>query len=243
MTSAVSGISRKTIAAINSEVGDNFQLETIINNILIKSKSTAKKFTTDDDLYLSHESSITTLFRTLSLEPLSIVRNLFGWYIAMSFGPVTTNKFRQNAAHFHMAVTGIDSEIPQWHVCYNYANTHLPYAVSRIFVDKHFSAKDKKEATILVEEIKKSFHNLLVSNTWLDAQTKALAIEKLTAIRENVGYPEWVVNDTELDDYYKFLKNIQIIKGKVFESLLQIQSGLTRNVFESVGVKQTHSHL
>ena len=45
----------------------------------------------------------------------------------------------------------------------------------------------------------------LRDNEWLDEMTRRKAIEKLNAISENVAYPEWMLNNDELDAFYNLV--------------------------------------
>ncbi|CAD5217707.1 unnamed protein product [Bursaphelenchus okinawaensis] len=43
-------------------------------------------------------------------------------------------------------------------------------------------------------------------NDWMDNITKARALEKLQLVEDLIGYPDIVLNNTEIDEYYKDLK-------------------------------------
>jgi len=60
----------------------------------------------------------------------------------------------------------------------------------------------------MVKDLKESFRALVKESDWLDDITKNLSLHKLNAIIENVGYPEWMLNNEDLDDFYSLVKNL-----------------------------------
>lgn len=55
----------------------------------------------------------------------------------------------------------------------------------------------------LTENLREAFREILVENQWMDAQTRAAALEKLQQIYFLVAYPEFVLNDATLDNFYQ----------------------------------------
>lgn len=54
----------------------------------------------------------------------------------------------------------------------------------------------------MVKDLKESFAALVKVSDWLDDITKNKSLHKLNAIIENVGYPQWMLNNEELDHFY-----------------------------------------
>ena len=50
----------------------------------------------------------------------------------------------------------------------------------------------------LTSEIQKQFQNIVEEVDWLSSSTKETARNKLDAMIHNIGYPDLVLNDTEL---------------------------------------------
>ena len=55
----------------------------------------------------------------------------------------------------------------------------------------------------MVANIQNEFKIILKEVDWMDKKSKENALEKADAIDIKIGYPEWILNDTELNDYYK----------------------------------------
>lgn len=57
----------------------------------------------------------------------------------------------------------------------------------------------------MIKDLKESFQALVNISDWLDDDTKQKSLDKLDAIIENVGYPDWILDNQQLDDYYNLV--------------------------------------
>lgn len=55
----------------------------------------------------------------------------------------------------------------------------------------------------MVRNITNAFRRNLVNVEWMDVSTKAKAFEKVNSIRDNIGYPDYVKNESYLDQLYR----------------------------------------
>ncbi|CAG2122583.1 unnamed protein product, partial [Medioppia subpectinata] len=67
---------------------------------------------------------------------------------------------------------------------------------------------------------------------WLDESTKNKSLNKLNAIKQNIGFPDWLLNNEELDNYYNLKQKVD--PKKSFEGLLYIQNILVLREFKSI---------
>lgn len=58
----------------------------------------------------------------------------------------------------------------------------------------------------MVYELRKSFLELMISNDWMDAETKKLAKIKADSLLVQMGFPNEVNNDLYLDEHFKPLR-------------------------------------
>lgn len=69
----------------------------------------------------------------------------------------------------------------------------LFHPLSRLYVEAYFPESTKAEITTMVGHIKEEFGLRLRANPWLDAPTRAAALDKLSKIDIQVGYPaQWI---------------------------------------------------
>uniref|UniRef100_T1IL64 Endothelin-converting enzyme 1 n=1 Tax=Strigamia maritima TaxID=126957 RepID=T1IL64_STRMM len=107
------------------------------------------------------------------------------------------------AYEFSMKMTGVKKPPERWEVCLHEVDKAFSKALGQIFVREHFPSESKTQANEMIREIQDAFINNLKTVEWMDKETKAAAIDKAKNIIHNVGYPEWILDSTKLDDYYK----------------------------------------
>ena len=74
-----------------------------------------------------------------------VIANYLGWRTVMNFGSYTTKKFREIIFEFNNVVSGVEQVSERWRDCISYLSDSLQYPVSRLYVDKKFSQKDKQQ--------------------------------------------------------------------------------------------------
>ena len=105
-------------------------------------------------------------------------------------------------------------EMPaRWKFCIAYVNGNLGMSVGSLFVRKYFDGQSKQDVRAnldrrlkipfvqmlyLTSEIQAQFSKLVAEVDWLSEATKETARNKLDAMIHNIGYPDLVLNDTEL---------------------------------------------
>lgn len=78
----------------------------------------------------------------------------------------------------------------------------LPVSIAANYVRKHFNMESKKSANIIVEFIHQEFMKTLQNVTWMDEQSKSAAISKAIAMNFDVGFPNELLDDDKLNEYY-----------------------------------------
>ncbi len=64
----------------------------------------------------------------------------------------------------------------------------------------------------MISYLKTAFKSLVNDATWMDSDTKSIAKDKVDAMIEFVGYPPWIKNKKEVEDYYNGVKTYNIIR-------------------------------
>jgi membrane metallo-endopeptidase-like protein 1 len=61
----------------------------------------------------------------------------------------------------------------------------------------------KLQAHEMIENIRSEFVNILNETDWLDQESRRLALDKANNLDIKVGYPEFLFNDTHLNEIYE----------------------------------------
>ena len=59
----------------------------------------------------------------------------------------------------------------------------------------------------MIHDIRDAFNDLLEENDWMDMETRLVAEDKANSMTERIGYPEYITNDTRLEEEYKNVSN------------------------------------
>lgn len=82
----------------------------------------------------------------------------------------------------------------------------LPISVGALYVRKYFNEESKKAAIDLVNNIREEYINILREVSWMDDGTKAAAIEKAKSMTSHIAYPDELIDNNKLEEYYQGLE-------------------------------------
>lgn len=194
--------------------------QSMVNQVLGKLSLTKVPLVTPTDhVYVHMLPYLIEAVTALETTPISVVQNWLGLLIAGQVRQLMPNELQREIANF----TGHHWDPAQRKAMCKLLPKQWPAVDSRIYIDTHFSAREKAEAELLVKSLRIAFDKDLANHTeWLDAPTRKAALEKLEAIKQTVGYEDWIVSDEALTTDYPHLNNQSIVRGKFFESALLI---------------------
>ncbi|KHJ82716.1 hypothetical protein OESDEN_17588 [Oesophagostomum dentatum] len=91
--------------------------------------------------------------------------------------------------------------------CAQSANDLMQFANGRVFVDYLYPDDDSKKqihdtAGGLIGNVINSFQGMVDQLDWMTVDIKRKAYDKTAGIVQNIAYPDWIVNNTLLDEYY-----------------------------------------
>lgn len=179
---------------------------------------TRAPFTRKTVIESSHVHYIRKVIAIIEKTPIEVLQNYFATAIALDLGRVTAPKL-QNAIQAFTSDPkkkfAVDcADIPRYWLL----------VMGRAYVDSYFPKEKKDAATALVSEIKASFReNFAKRNQWMDETTKKAAVEKLNAISIIVGFPEWITDNQEFDNFYPELKSEEVLKLAFFEKVVRLR--------------------
>ncbi|XP_071529338.1 neprilysin-1-like [Panulirus ornatus] len=137
------------------------------------------------------------------------VANYIMWRHVKALGDETNRAMRDASFQYAMVVSGVMAAQPRWEECADKANNYLGMALGTKYVETYFSQQAKDEASVMVEDIRSAFEDLLDVNDWMDSETKPRAMEKAEAINKFIAYPDWYGNASALETFFSGLENIE----------------------------------
>ncbi|XP_009705027.1 PREDICTED: phosphate-regulating neutral endopeptidase, partial [Cariama cristata] len=169
------------------------------------------------------------LFRILENERKKTLANYLVWRMVYSRLFNLSRRFQYRWLEFSRVIHGTTSLLPQWDKCVDLVESTLPYVVGKMFVNAHFQEDKKEMMEELTEGIRWAFIDMLEKeNDWMDSETKRKAYEKAKAVMAKVGYPQFIMNDTYINEDIKTLK---FTENDYFGNVLQTRKYAAQSDF------------
>ncbi len=116
------------------------------------------------------------------------------------------------------ALSGQPELASRWKRAVDATNGVLGQAVGREYVRRYFPPESKRQMQELVDNLKSAFAVRIERVTWMSAETKRQALEKLSKFGVKIGYPDkWRDYDAlrvDADDLYGNIKNATIFEWR-----------------------------
>lgn len=96
----------------------------------------------------------------------------------------------------------------------------MPISTASIYVRKFFNEKSRQTANEVAKMIHKEFLQTLHNVSWLDEHSRAEAISKANAMFFHIGYPNELLDDKILDEYYK---DLELQPDSLLHSVMRIE--------------------
>ena len=128
--------------------------------------------------------------KILASAPLESLKAYMELSVISSSVPILDDKFYNRRFEYQKVVYGMKEQQPRWKRGVGYIQGLLGESIGKLYVAKYFPESSKQKAYQLVKNLQEAFAQRIEENTWMTATTKAKAIEKLRAIKINVGYPD-----------------------------------------------------
>ncbi|GBP03197.1 Endothelin-converting enzyme homolog [Eumeta japonica] len=165
--------------------------------------------------------------------PLTIERFLW-WSVFSTVAPMTLASFRDLGFEFSRAVFGLRQRTPRWKSCAANVNANFGLALSYMYVRAHFDQHSRKKSIEMIEDVRDAFAGAVGELDWMDGTTRSRTLSKLRAIRNFVGFPAWLYNETKLDHHYK---QAEVVEGKLFQTYLKLTNAAVKKSLESLREK------
>lgn len=101
-----------------------------------------------------------------------------------------SDDFRKTAFEFSSVLTGVKQDRPRWKRAVSLVSGTLGEAIGKLYVEKYFPESSKKRMLDLVHNLQTALAQRIDEATWMGAETKAQAKDKLANFIIKIGYPD-----------------------------------------------------
>lgn len=138
--------------------------------------------------------------------PLADIRDYLQWETLRLMAPCLSPEFLDARAPLTRALTGTSAAPKRETLVAEAVERGVGHALGRLYVERYFPPRSRAGVEAVVGDVRAEFRQRLAQNTWLSAQTRSHALQKVDNIRIVVGYPEkWIDYsgvDVRRDDFF-----------------------------------------
>ncbi|MCX6587419.1 MAG: M13 family metallopeptidase [Acidobacteria bacterium] len=175
-----------------------------------KAVFTELKIPASTQVIVSEPAYMKAVEKEFTATPLATWKTWMRWKTIAEAAPYLAKAFVDESFRFQSTVlTGVKEQQPRWKRCTALVDQTLGDALGEAFVKKHFPPAAKTQMNDLVENLRSTLREQLAASTWMDAETRKNAIEKLNAFRAKIGYP----------DRWKDYAAVKVDRGDLFGSI------------------------
>jgi len=163
------------------------------------------------------------------------------WHIIRVYGKYIKEDLQDPLKKLRKTLTGVKIDPPRSEYCVRIVDGIMGMAASKLFIEKAFAGDSKEAADKTIEYIKEAMNHRIPQMSWLDRQTRNLAIKKVFSLTNKIGYPDFVMNPEKVKEEYNgliidsedFFNNI--VQSNIFDigkNLKDIQKPVDRTKWE-----------
>uniref|UniRef100_A0A2K5Y3F5 Membrane metalloendopeptidase like 1 n=1 Tax=Mandrillus leucophaeus TaxID=9568 RepID=A0A2K5Y3F5_MANLE len=148
------------------------------------------------------------------------IQNYLVWRLVLDRIGSLSQRFKDTRVNYRKALFGTMVEEVRWRECVGYVNSNMENAVGSLYVREAFPGDSKSMVRELIHKVRAVFVETLDELGWMDEESKKKAQEKAMSIREQIGHPDYILEETDrrLDEEYS---NLNFSEDLYFENSLQ----------------------
>jgi len=129
--------------------------------------------------------------RLLTATPLNEWKTYLRWHVLHASATQLSDTFVQENFNFYgNKLSGTKQLQPRWKRCSQSVNRNLGEALGQVYVEKYFPPDAKAHARVMVMNLIAALKSDIPVLSWMGADTKKAALDKLEAFQIKIGYPD-----------------------------------------------------
>ncbi|MCJ8167224.1 M13 family metallopeptidase [Pontibacter sp. E15-1] len=158
--------------------------------------------------------------------PLQDWKTYTQWHLARTAAPYLSDDFVQENFNFYgKALSGAKEIQPRWKRALRATDSALGEALGQLYVEKTFSPEAKQKALDMVNNLQEAFREHVRDLDWMSEETKAQALQKLSAFAVKIGYP----------DKWKDYQGLEISRDSYFTNVMRASQFAFRDNIGKIG--------
>uniref|UniRef100_A0A672FE20 Membrane metallo-endopeptidase-like 1 n=1 Tax=Salarias fasciatus TaxID=181472 RepID=A0A672FE20_SALFA len=157
----------------------------------------------------------------LSRHSVRTMQNYLTWQIIFDRVNSLSRRFKEARARYRKVPLTRGKQFDAWwRECVRYVQSSMENAVGSFVRTRDLAGESKRMVSDLISKIQTAFVETLEELSWMDAPSKEKAREKAMAIKEHIGYPDHILQESnqKLDQEYAHLN---FSEEHYFENILE----------------------
>jgi endothelin-converting enzyme/putative endopeptidase len=179
-----------------------------------------------DTFVVAQTSAIDAAGEIVDATPIDLWKDYLAFHFIRGHAAYLSSDFDE--AHFEFysrTLSGTEEQRERWKRGVEQVNAGLGEAVGQIYVDRHFPPEHKAQMEELVANLTMALEERLQQNEWMDEETRAQALLKLSTFRARIGFTDkW----TDYDP-------LTIVEGQLLENALAIREFQWQEQLDRIG--------
>ncbi|KAF5272766.1 hypothetical protein FQA39_LY07793 [Lamprigera yunnana] len=133
-------------------------------------------------------------------------KNYIAWVFLEELAAMLPQYIRNLKFNFNQVLSGVEEIPPRWKQCVIEVNARMNVAMSALYVRRYFNEDSKKNVVEMIDNLQCTFVKILNGLDWMDDSTRAKAVEKAKAMVNHVAYPQELMDNKKIEEYYADFK-------------------------------------
>jgi putative endopeptidase len=144
-----------------------------------------------EEVVISELSAMGPLAQLFMATPVSTWRSYLAYHLVRNNAAVLPRAIDDETFDFYgRTLNGQPQQRERWKRAVSSTNGALGEAIGEIYVQRHFPPEAKAQMLALVENLRTAYGQRIDQLSWMSAETKVTAREKLATFRPKIGYPD-----------------------------------------------------
>ncbi len=205
---------------LNYNVYTMDQLQAMFSNVDLSAVLESSGLSRQETVIVADSGLLEAVASQFTEENLELLKLVATHDILVEFSSMLSHDFTDAYNAFNAVVYGVESQTDE-EVASITVQSILSDYLGQIYVERHFSPEAKADVENMIDDIIAVFSERIRALDWMSETTKEKAIQKLSSITVNVGYPdEW---DTTYDNVT--LRSVEE-GGSYFENQIALAKAL-----------------
>lgn len=132
------------------------------------------------------------------------------YHLASDYAAYLPEAFDEaNFEFYSRTIRGVEEQRDRWKRGITLLDRYIGEGLGELYVERHFPPEHKSQMDALVRNLRASLRTRLEGLAWMDDETRAEALTKLSTFEPRVGYP----------DSWRDYGDLEIEAGRVFENV------------------------